>query len=174
MRFWFGMPEFELFQLAQQGHFNLGGGGASFIWIDHGSHGLEMRGSHDGMEASNLGIFRVPQFSLKETKLHLVNAPAEFQTSGTAQAITRGGTNDFHGTVVLEVQNEALNALGPRATVRPPGTSSTQWDITIGGPVLIPKVYDGRNRTFWNFVTRQRRFTERNFPVWVFPPRTLR
>jgi len=163
-----GMPEFELFQTGQ-GHFSAGGG-----WINHGAHANEMRASHDGMEASNLGIFRAPQFSLKETKLHLVNAPAEFQTSGTAQAITRGGTNDFHGVVLLEVQNLALNALGPNARTRPPGTPSTQWDVTVGGPLRIPKLYDGRNKSFWNFVTRQISSDQFNFPLWVFPQPAMR
>jgi len=169
-----GMPEFELFKAGQQGHFALGGGGASFIWINHGAHGLEMRGSHDGMEASNLGYFRAPQFAFKETSLHIVNAPAEFQTSGTAQAITRGGTNDFHGVVLLQVQNQALDALGPDATSRPPGRPSTEWELTAGGPLRVPKVYDGRNRTFWNFLTRQRRSDTFGFTNFVYPQPAMR
>jgi hypothetical protein len=69
--------------------------------------------------------------------------------------VTKSGTNDFHAAGFLNLRRDiwnanawARNAAGqPRAKER-----INEQGGSGGGPVFIPKVYDGRNKTFW-FVT---------------------
>lgn len=64
--------------------------------------------------------------------------------------ITKSGTNDLHGTVYDYLVNTALNAtpsyLGVKNAIH-----QNDYGLTAGGPVWIPKLYNGRNRTFFFF-----------------------
>lgn len=73
----------------------------------------------------------------------------------------RSGTNRLHGSVFNHYGNNALNA---RSFFQPRITAGNQNEggFTLGGPVVIPKIYDGRNKTFF-FVSEGLYFT-RNGP----------
>jgi len=64
--------------------------------------------------------------------------------------VTKSGTNDLHGTVYDYLVNTSLNAapayLGVRNAIH-----QNDYGLTAGGPVWIPKVYNGRNKTFFFF-----------------------
>src|SRR5271169_6042607 len=84
------------------------------------------------------------------------NAGAEYGTSAGSQlsAIIKSGTNDLHGMFWTYFQNSAWNANSWEGnlsgTERPSGTQ--RWyGGNLGGPVWIPKLYNGRNKTFWFF-----------------------
>jgi hypothetical protein len=92
--------------------------------------------------------------AIGEFKLQTGAISAQYNGGQTAIANfnIKSGTNDLHGSAYLYVQNEALNALslqtktlgGHNARFR-----EDNWGYSLGGPVYIPKVYHGRNKTFW-------------------------
>jgi hypothetical protein len=65
--------------------------------------------------------------------------------------ITKSGTNDLHGSLVEFLRNDALDArpyfLSPGAPKAP--LRQNQFGFELDGPVLIPKLYSGKNRTFF-------------------------
>ena len=67
---------------------------------------------------------------------------------GVMSFVSKSGTNKFHGTVYEFFRNEALDAreffAAKRSVLR-----QSNFGLTGGGPVWIPKIYDGRNRTFF-------------------------
>lgn len=69
-------------------------------------------------------------------------------SGGTIEYTSKTGTNDLHGSAYEYFANDALNARGffpdKASKVR-----SNQFGFTVGGPVVIPKIYNGRNRTFF-------------------------
>lgn len=68
--------------------------------------------------------------------------------SGVIEVTTKSGTNDLHGTAYEFLRNmdlDARNFFLPGKTNR----KRNQYGFTLGGPLLLPKIYDGRNRTFW-------------------------
>lgn len=72
----------------------------------------------------------------------------------TVSAVTKSGGNRFSGSAWEFVRNNAFNARNPFTDARrtePPPFRQNQFGGTIGGPVRIPKVYDGRNKTFFFF-----------------------
>jgi hypothetical protein len=64
----------------------------------------------------------------------------------------RSGTNAFHGSAFEYLTNEALNAYQPLATTRVrPVSRKNDFGFTLGGPLSIPKIYNGKDKTFYFF-----------------------
>jgi hypothetical protein len=64
----------------------------------------------------------------------------------------KSGTNELHGSGFTYFQNDVLNAnsFSNNATGRQrPPYKLFNWGYGLGGPVYIPKVYNGRNKSFW-------------------------
>jgi hypothetical protein len=68
--------------------------------------------------------------------------------------VTKSGTNQFHGTGYDYVVNEALNAAQPYTGLKN-RIRQNDYGFTFGGPFWVPKVYNGRNRTFFFFSFEQ-------------------
>ena len=102
--------------------------------------------------------------ALDEFKVMTSTVPAQFgRTSGGVESFTtKSGSNTFHGTAYDIFRNEALNANSwfnnlygaPKDLDR-----KNDYGGTLGGPVWIPKVYNGRDRTFFFFSWEQYRQT---------------
>ena len=79
---------------------------------------------------------------------------AEYGTTGggVINATTKSGTNGFHGTALWYNRNPDF-AAAPftlASANRPvPTLKYNQFSLAAGGPVYIPKVYNGKNKTFW-------------------------
>lgn len=71
-------------------------------------------------------------------------------TGGVINAAIRSGTNQLHGTLFNFTRNSVWNARDPFAATIPQ-FGYNLFGGSIGGPVWIPKVYNGRNRTFFFF-----------------------
>ncbi len=71
-------------------------------------------------------------------------------TGGTVEYTSKSGTNELHGSFYEYFANDKLNARGffpDRASKQ----RSNAFGFTIGGPVVLPKLYDGHNKTFFFF-----------------------
>jgi hypothetical protein len=88
--------------------------------------------------------------AIAEFRLITNNYSAEFSHAmgGITSFTMKSGTNDVHGTGFWFVRNEKLDARGFFNPKRAPAKQN-EWGGTLGGPVYIPKLYNGRNRTFW-------------------------
>jgi carboxypeptidase family protein len=124
----------------------------------------------EGQDASNTGTPGVqaqtqPSVdSIQEVAIQTSNFAAEFgQVGGGMFNVTmKSGTNQFHGTVYDYFVNEVFNAGNPFNTGNPAGNPRPRnrrqdWGFTIGGPVWIPKVYNGHDKTFFFFNWEQYR-----------------
>jgi hypothetical protein len=99
--------------------------------------------------------------ALQEFSVQTNNFSAEFgrQSGGLVNAVTKSGTNDFHGSAFEFVRNNALNAANYFAPIvdgkkQSDGLKRNQFGATLGGPVWLPKVYKGHDKTFF-FVSYQ-------------------
>jgi Carboxypeptidase regulatory-like domain/TonB dependent receptor len=72
---------------------------------------------------------------------------------GTITIVTKGGGNGFHGNAFEYLQNDKLNAnqseLNSAGTPKSPNHIN-MFGFHAGGPVYIPKVYNGKNKLFWS------------------------
>lgn len=98
--------------------------------------------------------------SIQEFKLQNGLYSAAYGT-GSAQVnvALKSGTNQLHGSAYDYWENEALQPASPvvaalnarNSTNFPvkPTFNQNQFGFTLGGPLVLPKVYNGRDRTFW-------------------------
>ena len=111
--------------------------------------------------------------SLEEVTLQSSNFAAEYgQVAGGLISLTsRSGTNSYHGTAFEYLRNEFLDAGRPltdggNGTLIKPRARNHEFGFTVSGPVLIPKIYNGKNKTFffWNL----EEFKTRNVTAGTF------
>jgi len=107
--------------------------------------------------------------SVSEFKLHTGAMGAQYNGGQTAVANfgIKSGTNALHGSMFYYGQNEALNANtyanNSRGQAKKSPFRQHNYGYSVGGPVYIPKVYDGRNKTF--FFTSFERTTRQQFSI---------
>jgi len=94
-----------------------------------------------------------PPDALREFTVQTSTYSAEFGHSAGAvlNVSTKAGDNRLHGNIWEYLRNDALDAKDyfVLANQRKPAFRQNQFGGTVGGPVVIPKLYDGRNRTFF-------------------------
>ena len=87
---------------------------------------------------------------IAELKVTSFNNSAEFSQVGDVTFTTKGGTNNFHGSLFEYLQNDALDANVLNFTRKAPKRFNT-FGGSVGGPLSIPKLYNGKDRTFFFF-----------------------
>jgi hypothetical protein len=87
---------------------------------------------------------------IAELKVTSFNNNAEFSQVGDVTFTTKGGTNNFHGSLFEYLQNDALDARVFNFAQKAPKQFNT-FGGSIGGPLSIPHVYNGHNKTFFFF-----------------------
>lgn len=90
--------------------------------------------------------------SIQEVAIQTSNYAAEYGQAGGGlfNYTIKSGTNQLHGSAYEYFSNEFLNASQSYTGVRPRQRRS-DYGFTVGGPVRVPSVYDGRNKTFFFF-----------------------
>ena len=113
-------------------------------------------GGNNNNLLSNTYVVNPNPDAIAEFKILESNYGAEYgrNAGGIVSVVTKSGTNSIHGSVYDYARNDALNAndffsneIGaPRNVLK-----RQQFGVTAGGPIFIPKVFDGRNKLFFFF-----------------------
>ncbi|MBI2687049.1 MAG: TonB-dependent receptor [Acidobacteria bacterium] len=109
--------------------------------------------------------------SISEFKLQTGMVSAQYSGGQTSVAnfATKSGTNELHGSAYYYGQNDALRANGfnsNAAAIKRQPFKQHNYGYSAGGPVIIPKLYDGRNKTFW--FHNMERTTQKNYSTTTF------
>ena len=126
----------------------------------------------EGQDASNTGTPGVPAQTqpsvdaIQEVAIQTSNYAAEYGQvgGGVFNVVMRSGANQFHGSAYDYFVNEVFNAGNPFVTGSPQGNPRSRarrndYGFTASGPVDIPKVYNGHDKTFFFFNWEQFRET---------------
>lgn len=111
-------------------------------------------GAPNTAPAQNGPILNPNVDSVQEFKVETNAFSAEYgrAAGGVFNVVTKGGTNNLHFTAYEFLRNDKLNAndfFANRAGRAKAPFRFNQFGGTIGGPVVIPNLYNGRNRTFF-------------------------
>ncbi len=146
-------------------------GGGSTPWISGGrnaSSEITIDGTSVIVPENNVSIqdtgYQPIVDSVEEFAVITNAVAAEFGRTGggVITVATRSGTNALHGSLFEYLRNSKIDSnswANNRNRVRKAAFQRNQFGGVIGGPVVLPKLYDGRNRTFFFFdaqATRQR------------------
>lgn len=129
------------------GNYQIGGGMAnqSMVWLD----GSPVNGSY-----INITALIPTQDSLQEFKVATNNLSPEYGrfAGGVVNFTTKSGTNQLHGTLWEYLRNRDLDAndFFSNRNGTPRGAfTQNQFGFNVGGPVYIPKIYNGKDKTFF-------------------------
>jgi hypothetical protein len=87
--------------------------------------------------------------TFQEIKVITANSSAEYAQVAQFSAVSKSGSNDLHGSLYWGNFNSNFSARSWADQNAPSFVNHNMFLIDGGGPVFIPKFYDGRNRTFW-------------------------
>ncbi len=111
----------------------------------------------DGMEISGQEINNYPLAipsldSVAEFRVQTSNYSAEFGGNSGAfvNVASKRGSNELHGTLFEFLRNNAMDARNFFGTGVAP-LKRNQFGFSASGPVFLPKIYNGKNKTFWMF-----------------------
>src|SRR5581483_2142857 len=108
--------------------------------------------------------------ALQEFKVQTGIYPAEFGRQSTQINVsTKPGGNQYHGTAFYFLRNDKLDAKNYAFTAARPPKDPFKWNqfgFTLGGPVSVPKLFNGKDRLF--FMTNYEWFRQRRQVQAVF------
>ena len=98
--------------------------------------------------------FAPPSAAVKEFKVQTAayDASIGHTIGGLINVSTASGTNDLHGEAHWFVRNSAFDApdfFANKNRTKPPVYQDNRYGASAGGPVVLPRLYNGRNKTFW-------------------------
>jgi hypothetical protein len=128
---------------------------------------VEGQDATNGYQQMNNSAVQQSVDAIQEVSIQTSNFAAEYGQvgGGYINYTMKSGTNQYHGSGYDYFQNSALNA-GVPFTVDAAGTghiknplNRNDYGFTLGGPVRIPKLYNGKDKTFFFFNFEQFRQT---------------
>ncbi|MBO0797258.1 MAG: TonB-dependent receptor, partial [Blastocatellia bacterium] len=129
------------------GDISLGGGNAS-------SNEILLNGIPNMEDSSRTAGFSPLIDAVDEIRVDQFESNAAYgdTSGGTVNITTKSGTNQFHGTLSEFNETSALAAglwFNNANGIKNPVTRQNQYGGTIGGPIIIPKVFNGHNKLFF-------------------------
>ncbi len=143
------VTEVRPFDNSGAGDFSLGGANSN-------SNEYLLNGVPNMENGSRVVAFSPLMDAVTEVRVDEFQTDAAFGDTlgGTVNITTKSGTNNFHGSALAFNETSALaanpfflNAAGQKQAV----TRQNEYGGTIGGPVLVPKLFNGRNKLFFFF-----------------------
>jgi len=92
--------------------------------------------------------------SVQEVRMETNNSSAAFATPATGIITTKSGTNRLHGTMFETARNNYFGIAKSRsnaANFAAPHYVRNEFGASAGGPIVLPKLYDGHDHSFWFF-----------------------
>jgi hypothetical protein len=124
------------------------GGGQAASWdatLDGHSVGTNRSGDTDEAALNTPSVEALTEFTVDTNGFKAEYGQAG---GGVMSFASKSGTNQFHGSAYDFLRNDALDARGFFATQRSIYRQN-DFGFSAGGPIWIPKVYNGRNKSFF-------------------------
>ena len=153
-----------------------------FSFRGAGQRNIQNNMTLDGISSSSnllaMTSMRPIQDAVEEVQVQTGSTSAEYGSflGVHVNVVTKSGTNQFHGSAYEYFQNQALNErdyFENRALPKNP-SERNQYGAVLDGPVLIPGLYDGRNRTFFMGAWEGIRQEEQTSPIVSVPTERMR
>jgi hypothetical protein len=122
--------------------------------MEYSQDGAPMTNRNFGGEANTAQATLPDPDAVQEAKFETLNSSAQFSTPATVILTTKSGTNDYHGSAFETARNNYFGVAKARqnpANFAAPHLVRNEFGASIGGPISIPKLYDGKNKSFFFF-----------------------
>jgi hypothetical protein len=114
--------------------------------------------------------------AVEEFKVEINSASAKFSRPATLIVSSRSGTNRFHGAIFETNRNSAIGVARRREDTytKPPYLNRNEFGASAGGPLYLPGLYNGRDRTFWFTAWEATRNIAPTTMQWRVPTEAMR
>ena len=118
--------------------------------------------------------FQPPQAAVSEFKVQTAayDSAVGHTPGAVINIMTSGGTNQLHGSIHEVFSNAALDAptfFQNRSGGKKPVYQDNRYGAAVGGPIFLPKAYDGRNRTFFFYAYEANKWGQPRAVVGTVP-----
>ncbi|SNS41189.1 Carboxypeptidase regulatory-like domain-containing protein [Granulicella rosea] len=138
--------------------------------LDYVADGVPLSNRQSGGVTSANGQLPDPD-AVQEVRVETSNSSAMYAAPGTVIITTKSGTNQLHGSFFETARNNAFGIARSRqnpSNFAAPHLVRNEFGASAGGPIVLPHIYDGRNKSFWFFAFERyslRSFTSENVYV---------
>ena len=122
--------------------------------MEYSQDGAPMTNRNFGSPSNTAQAILPDPDSVQEVRFETMNSSAQFSTPATVILTTKSGTNQIHGSVFETARNNYFGIAKARqdpSNLVAPKLIRNEFGGSVGGPINIPKLYDGRNRSFFFF-----------------------
>ncbi len=156
--------------------------GADSRMMISGARSNQVRWDYDGVVSRNpINGMAGAEHTLNiqaigEYKFTLVNAGAESPAPAQLSFLTKSGTNEFHGNTYWFTHHSFMDAGNHNlpAGAKVPFSRQTYLGYQVTGPVVIPRLYNGKNRTFFMNTVEYNNMPSRTFSYTTMPTAAMR
>jgi hypothetical protein len=122
--------------------------------MEYSQDGAPMTNRNFGSPSNTAQSILPDPDAVQEARFETLNSNAQFSTPATVILTTKSGSNQVHGSLFETARNNYFGIAKARQdppNLVAPKLIRNEFGGSVGGPVYIPKVYNGRNRTFFFF-----------------------
>ncbi|HTF61288.1 MAG TPA: TonB-dependent receptor, partial [Edaphobacter sp.] len=115
--------------------------------------------------------------AVQEVRIDTTNTSAQFSTPGTAIITTKSGTNHIRGTAFWTTRNNAIGIARARqnpSNFAAPHLVRNEFGVAVGGSLTIPRLYNGRDKTFWFFAYERFSLAASSYALQTVPTMAMR
>lgn len=122
--------------------------------MEYSQDGAPMTNRNFGGEGNSAQATLPDPDSVQEARFETLNSSAQFATPATVILTTKSGTNQLHGSLFETARNNSFGIA--RARQDPPNSAAphfvrNEFGASVGGPIVIPRLYNGKNKSFFFF-----------------------
>ncbi len=122
--------------------------------FEYVADGVPLNNDNFGGQNNTFGAVLPDPDSIQEVTFNLSDTPAQYAAPGTAVITTKSGTNQLHGSFFETAINSYWGVAKTRndlASFKAPPYIRNEFGASAGGPIVIPHLYNGKDKSFWFF-----------------------
>lgn len=131
----------------------------------------EFGGVHEG------AVQMVDPDAIQEVHVETDGEGAQYAAPATAILSTKSGTNQLHGTLFETARNNAFGIARSRSNpsnFQAPQYIRNEFGLSAGGPIIIPHIYNGKDKSFWFFAYERYSLAQSVFQSEKVPTAAMR
>ena len=122
--------------------------------LEYVADGVPLTNRNFGGEGNSTQAQLPDPDSVQEVRVETTNTSAMYSEPATAIITTKSGTNSLHGSLFETARNNAVGIAKGRqnaANYAAPPLVRNEFGASVGGPIILPKIYHGKDKSFWFF-----------------------
>jgi hypothetical protein len=122
--------------------------------LEYVADGVPLTNRNFGGEGNSTQAQLPDPDAVQEVRIETTNSNAMYATPATGVITTKSGTNSLHGSLFETARNNYFGIAKNRNNASDyvaPHLVRNEFGASAGGPIIVPKLYHGKNRSFWFF-----------------------